>query len=114
MATTIINAAEISAGSSTSSEITNVGDLVLMVKVSDSTDNPEVTYTVKVNESSLGYVDLTDEDSNTISFKTTGNQSKRVTIKGIESESVKLYYTIGKGATGTITAVANKTDITVA
>ena len=111
MATTIINAVALSGGDITSSEITSVGDLVLDIEVSASqTSGIGFKYDLKAKEgTAVSYKPVLDENGKAVVFSTSSNGSYRINIKGVDSDSVKLFVSVPAGSTGTMTALSTKT-----
>lgn len=109
MATKIFTNYDLSLGSALSSAITVVADLTLQVTVSGATDNVEVKYTVMGKEGAGDYVPVRNGKGEEVSFATRGNQSYRIAIDDVNSESVKVYALVN-GATGVLNIESVKTS----
>ena len=108
----IFNAYTLSSGNAASAELTNVGNLTLQTTVAASTDNVEINYVVKGCLGSGAYTEITNGTATR--FSTRGNQSLVIPIQGVECPKVKVYITVGKGATGTLTLESIQTAMAVA
>ena len=108
MATKVFTNYDLSTGSANSTAVTDVGDLTIQATVTASTDDIEIKYILKAKEGDGNYVPVLDGYKNEISFHTRGNQSKRVTVLGVNSESAVVAIETN-GATGTLNVETTKT-----
>ncbi len=105
MATKILTAHDLADGDVFSAELTDVGDLVIDVEVTASSDTKKVEYTVLAKEGDNGYkpVRMGDEEMKPVQFQTYGNMGKRLKIAGIDSENVKIQVNTEPESTGLLT-----------
>jgi hypothetical protein len=112
MATKILTAHDLATGDVLSSEVTNVCDLIVQATVTGTADTTEIKYSFVANEGDGGYTPVRDDNQDEINFRTMGNGDYRLTVKGIESESVKVSVKIPAGSVGALTIESLKTEKT--
>lgn len=110
MATKIFDAYDLSSGSGYSSELTDVGDLVLDCETSVAIGNGDsITFEVHAHEGSNSYKPVSDGEGSAIKYSY-GGTGRRINIKGVDSEFVKVYVNVGNGLTGTLTVETTKSE----
>lgn len=114
MATKILANHSISAAPIDTDALVSVGDAVFHVKVTGAGSDTAVTYALKGKEGDADYDEIRNGHKNGISFQTVGNNSYRIAIAGINSESVilSLKFTGEKAGIVTIEATKNTNPLT--
>lgn len=102
MATKIIDSHDLSTGGVLSAAITDVGTMVLHVKVSGATVTKEVKVAILAKEGDGDYVPIREKEE--INFRVYGNKNHREEFVSINSESVKIQVIPESGANGNIDA----------
>ena len=114
-ATKLINQYNLATGNLLSDAIPEVGDLVVHIKVSGSTNDKKVRYTLKAKDGDSDYdnvrnIDAQSGDPRTIYFYTYGNSGYRETVNSIQAEFVKIFVEPEVGATGLLDLWYTKVD----
>lgn len=106
MATKIFTNEALVSGTLESTEITDVGDLVLDVQLSAGLpQGKSLKYEVKAKEGSNDYKNILNEKGEQIAVSTSGSSGFRLNIKGVDSESAKLFIIVPETYTGTTVTV---------
>lgn len=109
MATKVLTAHDLSTGSVLSSEIADVGDMVVHATISGATNEKEVKFSVVAKEGDGNYAPVRGENKDEqLNFRMNGNGDFRIAFNSVNSESAKIQVTVQSGADGSLTIETTK------